>query len=109
MKNKHAGSLFDDFLAEEGIETVVAARAAKKTFVHQLTERMIKAKKNKSAFRKALNSPATTERLFNDNVGISLETMARAAAVVNCDIDIRIVKREKPVELRRKVAGRTRS
>ena len=105
MKNKYAGSSFDEFLADEGIEAAVAARAAKKTFVHQLTQRMVKEKKNKSAFRRALNSPATTERLFSDNVGISLETMAKAAAVVNCDLDIRIVRKATAADLRRRLGG----
>lgn len=99
MKNKVAGSSFDSFLAEEGIEAEVAARAAKKTFVHELKQKMVRKKKNKNAFRKALKSPATTERLFSDHIGISLETMAKAAAVLGCDLDIRLIPK-----LRRRAA-----
>lgn len=95
MKNKFAGSSFDSFLAEEGLETEVAARVTKRMFVHELKKRLIRQNKNKNAIRKALRSPATTERLFSDHVGISLETMARAAAVVGCDLDIRLVSKSR--------------
>lgn len=91
MKNKHVGSSFDSFLEEEGLEMEVAAKAAKRTFVHELEQKMVKKKTNKNAIRKALKSPTTTERLFSDNVGVSLETMSRAASVVGCELEIRLV------------------
>jgi antitoxin HicB len=95
MKNKHAGSSFDSFLADEGIEADVAARAAKRTFVHELQKKMEKKHANKNTLRKALKSPSTTERLFNDHTGISLETMAKAATILNCDLEIRLVSKSK--------------
>ena len=93
MKNKYAGSSFDSFLAEEGLEAEVAAKAAKRTFVHQLEAKMNRQHKRKTDFRKALGSPTTADRVFSDHTGISLETMARAADVVDCDVEVRLVAR----------------
>ena len=95
MKNKYVGSTFDDFLAEEGLEAEVAARAAKKTFVKELEGTMAKRKANKNTLRRALKSPSTTERLFNDHIGISLETMSKAATVLDCELEIRLVPKPK--------------
>ena len=95
MKNKFAGASFDDFLREEGIEVDVAARAAKRTFSYQLERQMKRAHKKKNHLRLALGSPTTTERLFNDHTGISLETMAKAASIVGCELRIHLVKPEK--------------
>ncbi len=93
MKNKLTGSSFDEFLADENLETEVAAKAAKRTFVHNL-EKQIKSKKvNKNAFRKAFHSPTTTSRLFDDHVGVSLQTLSKAASIVDCDIAISLVPR----------------
>ncbi len=95
MRNKYAGSSFDDFLREEGIEAEVSARAAKRTFSYQLERQMKRAHKKKNHLRLALGSPTTAERLFNDHTGISLETMAKAASVVGCELRIHLVKPEK--------------
>jgi len=93
MKNKYQGSSFDDFLKEEGIESEVAARATKRTFSHQLEEKMQQKHKKKVHLRRALGSPTTTERLFSEHTGISLETMVRAANLVDCDLRIQLVDR----------------
>lgn len=93
MRNKFAGSSFDEFLKEEGIEGEVSARAAKRTFSHQLEKQMKRVHKRKNHLRVALGSPTTAERLFNDHTGISLETMAKAASVVGCDLQIHLVAR----------------
>ncbi len=90
-KNKYSRSSLYSFLIDEGIPAEAAARAAKRTFVHQLEKKMEKQKKNKSLFRKALKSPSTTERVFNEHTGISLEKMAKAASLVDCVLDIRLV------------------
>jgi ATP-dependent Clp protease ATP-binding subunit ClpA len=95
VKNKHAGSSFDDFLAEEGLDAEVAARAAKRIFVEELEQKMARKKAKKSTMRKALKSPTTAARLFSDHTGISLETMAKAASVVGCELEIRLVPKPK--------------
>ena len=102
MKNKHAGSSFDAFLAEEGLDAEVAARAAKKTFAHQLEEQMKRQHTRKTAFRSALGSPTTTARLFNDHTGISLETMAKAAGIVGCELEIRLVHKKSAASAKRR-------
>lgn len=93
MKNKLTGSSFDDFLAEENLETEVAAKAAKRTFVHQLEKQIKRKKVKKNAFRKAFHSPTTTNRVFDDHVGVSLQTLSKAASIVDCDIAISLVPR----------------
>lgn len=100
MKNKHSGSSFDEFLEEEGLASEVSARAAKRTFVHQLEQQIKKKKVTKNSFRKEFHSPTTTTRLFDDHTGVSLQTLSRAAAVVGCDIAIRLV----PKALKKKIA-----
>ena len=95
MKNKYSGSSFDAFLKSEGLEGEVAAKAAKRTFAHQLEKQMAKAGKKKIHLRSALGSPTTTERLFNDHTGISLQTMSKAADVVGCDVEIKLVARKR--------------
>ena len=93
MKNKLTGASFDDFLADENIETEVAAKAAKRTFVHQLEKQIKRKKVKKNAFRKAFHSPTTTNRVFDDHVGVSLQTLSKAASIVDCDIAISLVPR----------------
>lgn len=93
MKNKYAGSSFGSFLEEMGISADVAAKAAKKAFAYQLQKKLHSKKKNKNGLRHLFKSASTTERLFNDHTGISLDTMAKAANYVGCDLDIRFVRK----------------
>ena len=93
--NPHTGSNFRDFLEHEGIEAEVSARAAKRTFVHQLEKRMIATKTNKNKVRKALGSPTTTTRIFDEEyISSSLETMTKAAVAVGCELQISLVPRK---------------
>ncbi|MFH1262040.1 MAG: hypothetical protein V1495_01165 [Pseudomonadota bacterium] len=91
MKHRHVGTSFETFLEEEGISAEVAARAAKKAFAYQLHRRMKLMHKKKSGLRRLFRSSSTTERLFNDHTGISLETMAKAARYVDCRLTIRLI------------------
>lgn len=93
MKNKLTGSSFDEFLTDEGLENEVAATAAKRTFVHQLEKQIKRTKVKKNAFRKAFHSPTTTSRVFDDHVGVSLQTLSKAASIVGCDIAISLIPR----------------
>ena len=93
--NLHTGSSFGDFLHKEGLEAKVSARAAKKTFVYQLEKRMIATKTNKNKVRKALGSPTTTTRIFDEEyTSSSLETMTKAASAVGCELQISLVPRK---------------
>lgn len=94
-RNPHTGASFIDFLESEGIDAEVSARAAKKTFIHQLEKRMVIAKANKSKIRKALGSPTTASRFFNkDYTSLSLDTMTKAANAVGCELQIALVPRK---------------
>ncbi len=95
MKNKHLGSAFDDFLKEEGLEEEVSARNAKRTFVHELEKQIKRLHKNKNSFRKVFKSPSTTERVFSDHTGVSLDTLSKAADIVDCNLQISLVPRHK--------------
>ena len=91
-RNPHSGSSFSEFLEDNGLEAEVSARATKRTFIHQLEKRMIKAKANKNKVRKALGSPTTTTRVFDETyTALSLETMSKAASAVGCELQIALV------------------
>jgi len=94
-KNKHAGSSFDAFLEEEGLSEVVNAEAVKRQFLHDLEKQMKRLGLPKNAIRKAFKSPATTERIFSMNTGVSLETMVKAAHVVGAELSISLVPTKK--------------
>jgi outer membrane protein assembly factor BamE (lipoprotein component of BamABCDE complex) len=94
-KNPHTGSDFNDFLESEGLDADVSARAAKRTFVHQLEMQLTKTKSNKNKIRKLLGSPTTTSRVFDqDYISLSLDTMARAATALGCDLKVALVPRK---------------
>lgn len=94
-KNTHTGSSFSDFLEEEGLEAQVAARATKRTFIHQLEKRMTATKSTKGKLRKVFGSPTTTTRVFDeDYTSLSLDTMTKAASAVGCDLQIQLVPRK---------------
>ncbi len=94
-KNPHTGSDFNDFLESEGLDADVSARAAKRTFVHQLELQLTKTKSNKNKIRKLLGSPTTTTRVFDeDYISLSLDTMARAATALGCDLKVALVPRK---------------
>jgi hypothetical protein len=93
--NKYSGSSFNDFLENEGLEAEVAARAAKRTFIFQLEKQMLAAKANKNKVRKALGSPTTTTRIFDeDYTSLSLDTMSKAASAVGCELQIELIPRK---------------
>jgi hypothetical protein len=94
-KNPHTGSDFNDFLESEGLDADVSARAAKRTFVHQLEMQLTKTKSNKNKIRKLLGSPTTTRRVFDEEyISLSLDTMARVATALGCDLKVALVPRK---------------
>ncbi len=94
-KNIHTGSSFADFLETEGLDAEVAARATKRTFVHQLEKRMTLAKATKSKLRKIFGSPTTTTRVFDEEyTALSLDTMSKAASAVGCELQISLIPRK---------------
>lgn len=94
-KNPHTGSSFSDFLADEGLESEVAARAAKRTFVHQLEKQMSRQRAKKNVLRQLFGSPTTTKRVLDEAyIALSLDTMSRAASAVGCELQISLVPKK---------------
>ena len=91
--NGRIGSLFDDFLKEEGIFEAVQAGALKKVVAHQLAEAMKAQKLTKVAMAKRMNtSRSQLDRLLDPhNQSLSLDTLTRAAAAVGRQIRLEFV------------------
>ena len=87
------GSLFDDFLKEEGIFEAVQAGALKKVVAHQLAEAMKDQKLTKVAMAKRMNtSRSQLDRLLDPrNHSLSLDTLTRAAAAVGRQVRLEFV------------------
>ncbi len=87
----HSGSSFDSFLEEEGIREEVEAVAIKRVLAWQLQQAMEKKKITKKAMAEELHtSRSQLDRLLDPaNVGVSLDTMARAAQVLGKSLEIR--------------------
>ncbi|MGB9198468.1 MAG: helix-turn-helix domain-containing protein [Terriglobales bacterium] len=92
----HTGSTFDNFLEEEGIREEVEAVAVKRVISWQLAEAMKKKKKTKQALAKELNtSRSQLDRLLDpQNIGVSLDTITRAAKALGKRLIIRIADAE---------------
>lgn len=69
--------------------------AVKRQFLHDLEKQMKRLGLPKNVIRKAFKSPATTERIFSMNTGVSLETMVKAAHVVGAELSISLVPTKK--------------
>jgi antitoxin HicB len=95
MKNKHLGSSLQNFLKEENLMQKISARNTKRTFVYELKKQIKRLSKNKNSFRKIFKSPSTAERIFNDHTGVSLDTLSKAASIVDCNLQITLVPRHK--------------
>lgn len=83
-KNKHLGSSFDSFLAEEGILEETHAFAMKKVLAWQLSEMMRKQKVTKATMAKRMKtSRAALDRLLDpENNSVTLLTMNKAASAL---------------------------
>lgn len=93
MKNKHIGSTFDDFLAEEGLTEEVEAGAIKKIIAYQLQDAIKKEQLTKTALAEQLyTSRAAVNRLLDpENESITLLTLKRAAAVLGKKLRLELV------------------
>jgi DNA-binding Xre family transcriptional regulator len=82
--NKHTGSDFDDFLAEEGILQEVSTRAQKRLLALQITDIMAEANLTKSEVASRMDtSRSQLDRLLDpDNTSISLDSLDRLARAV---------------------------
>lgn len=80
-KNRHIGSDFDQFLAEEGLLDAATAVAIKRVISWQIQQAMKAEGITKSALAERMNtSRSSLDRLLNeDDTGLTLETMTKVA------------------------------
>jgi DNA-binding Xre family transcriptional regulator len=96
-RNKHIGSSFDEFLAEEGILQEVSAVAQKRVLAWQLSQAMRKRRITKAQMARRMHaSRSALDRLLDpDNPSVTLATMDRAAAVLGKRLSIQLVDARK--------------
>lgn len=81
MGNKHLGSSFDDFLADEGILAESEAVAIKRVIAFELKQKMAEKHLTKTAMANEMKtSRAALDRLLDpNNTSVTLRTLESAA------------------------------
>jgi len=89
----HSGSTFDSFLEEEGLLENAEAVAIKRVLAWQLQKAMEEEQVTKKNMAERLHTSRTqVDRLLNPSyVGVSLETVAKAARAVGKRVRVEIV------------------
>jgi predicted XRE-type DNA-binding protein len=89
MKQKHLGSRFEDFLAEEGVLEECRAAAIKFKIAHELAHAMNKRNLTKAEVAKRLKTSRTgIDRLLDPkNTSITLNSMAKVAQLLGKRIE----------------------
>ena len=92
-KNRHEGSDFRDFLAEEGILEEVEASALKRALVIQLNRAIKEKSLTKAAIARKMNtSRAAVDRLLDvSNPSLTFSTLEKAARVLGKRIRLELV------------------
>lgn len=92
-KNKHIGSNFDDFLAEEGLLEEANATAAKRVIAWQLAEAMKQSgvTKTEMAARMHTSRAAVNRVLDANDTALTLDTLSKAAAALGCRLRFELV------------------
>jgi DNA-binding Xre family transcriptional regulator len=90
MENKHIGSDFDDFLAEEGLLEQAEAVAIKRVIAYQVEQLMAQQNLSKTEMsRRMKTSRAALERLLDPaNQSVTLQTLDRAARALGKRLQI---------------------
>lgn len=90
MANKHKGSSFDDFLAEEGLLEETEAIALKKVIAYELEQAMAKEKLTKTEMAARMHTSRTAlERLLDPiNTSVTLNTLVKAAHAIGKKISL---------------------
>ncbi|HMV38286.1 MAG TPA: helix-turn-helix transcriptional regulator [Plasticicumulans sp.] len=88
----HIGSDFDDFLAEEGLLESAGALAIKRVVAWQIREAMKAQKLSKKAMAERMGtSRAALDRVLDENdPGMTLATLARAARALGKRVEIKV-------------------
>jgi DNA-binding phage protein len=91
--NKHIGSDFDDFLAEQGMIEEVSAAALKRVIAWQLAETMKLQNVSKKALAERMQTSRTAvDRALDQNdAGMTLATLASAARALGQRVEVRLV------------------
>jgi len=88
-KNKHIGSNFDDFLAEEGMLDEIEEVVAKKIFVFQIEKEMKKQGIDKAKLAERMEtSRSAVDRILNPESPSTLRTFAKAARALGRHLKI---------------------
>lgn len=90
--NRHVGSDFDDFLAEDGLLEEATAVAIKRVIAWQIAEAMKSRGLSKKAMAERMHtSRSHLERLLDENdTGLTLETLSRAAHVLGYRVKVEL-------------------
>ncbi|GLK88013.1 helix-turn-helix domain-containing protein [Pseudomonas turukhanskensis] len=91
--NKHVGSDFDAFLAEEQLLEEVTAAALKRVVAWQISQLMKAQRVSKSALAQRMQTSRTVvgRVLDADDAGLTLATLANAARALGQRVEIRFV------------------
>jgi antitoxin HicB len=91
--NKHIGSNFDDFLAEEGVLVETETVALKRVIAFQLEQEMARfgLSKTELANRMETSRSAVNRLLDPENHGVTLHTLERAASVLRKRLKLELV------------------
>lgn len=91
--NKHIGSDFDDFLAEQGLGEEVCAAALKRVIAWQIAQAMKHQRVSKKALAERMHTSRTAvDRALDQNdSGMTLATLASAARALGQRVEIRLV------------------
>ena len=92
-KNKHIGSSFDDFLADDKQLDEATAIAVKRVIAWQIEQAMQSAGVNKSALAKRMHTSRTVvDRMLDaSDTGLTLDTMTRAATALGFKLKVDLV------------------
>ena len=92
--DRHVGSSFDDFLAEQGILGAVSAVALKRVVAWEVARIMAEKSLSKAEMaRRMKTSRATIDRLLDPaNPSVTLQTLDRAAAALGRRLEVRLVE-----------------
>lgn len=92
-KNKHIGSDFDAFLAEQGELEEATAVAVKRVIAWQIEQAMRMTGVNKSTLAKRMHTSRTVvDRMLDaTDTGLTLETMTRAATALGFRVKVDLV------------------
>jgi hypothetical protein len=93
INDKHVGSLFDDFLREEGIYNEVTSTAIARVLAWQLRQQMEQQGLTKVEMARRMGtSRSQLDRLLKpDSAGVTLDTIHRAAKAVGREVRIELV------------------